>query len=228
MCGRLELSIIDHFFIRYSITHPVLRLEPHYNIAPGMLTPIIIRQSPNQAVLMKWGLIPFWAKDPRIGYRNINARSETVAVKPTFRKALRTQRCLVPANGFYEWKRVEKEKYPYHLSLINEETFSLAGLFDVWRDAEGKEIKTFTIITTEPNELMEPIHDRMPVILKRAEETRWLDKTLQDVEALQAMLRPYPANLMRAERISTLVNKPENDGPEVLKPVPANPSVNFK
>jgi putative SOS response-associated peptidase YedK len=220
MCGRIQLSMLDHFFIRYSIKHPVFKIEPHYNIAPGMRVPVVIRRSPNRAVLMRWGLVPFWARDPRIGYHNINARAETVELKPSFRKPFRTQRCLVPVNSFYEWRRAGGEKIPYSFSLINEETFSLAGLYDVWRDAEGRGLETFTIITCAANELMAPIHDRMPVILKRVDEHRWIDPEQRDVIALKELLRPYPSNLMRKQRISTLVNKPENDREEILRPVP--------
>ncbi len=220
MCGRFNFSFVDTLFIRYSITNPVLRLAPHYNVAPGMTVPIVLRQSPVTAVLARWGLVPAWAKDPRIGSRMINARSETAAEKPSFRKPFRTQRCIIPANSFFEWQRVGEYKVPWNIGLLNEEIFSLAGLFDVWKDAEGSPLRTFTILTTEPNELMAPIHDRMPVILRRRDEPRWLDPSLQDPGTLLALLKPYPANLMHAYRIRELVNNPEHDGPAILAPAP--------
>ncbi len=225
MCGRISLSEIDRFFIRYSIQHPILRLEPHYNISPGMMVPVVIRQSPNQAVLMRWGLVPHWAKDPKIGYRLINARAETVLDKPAFRTSLLTRRCLVPVNAFFEWRRLPGgTSIPYAFRLRNEETFSLAGLFDVWHDVEGHELKTFTILTCAANELMAPIHNRMPVILKRQHEDTWLDPRIRTADALIGLLWPFPPTQMRAVRVSTLVNKPENDTPEILRPEEAPPA----
>ena len=153
MCGRYNFSDIDKFFIRNAITHPVLRLEPHYNVSPGMHMPVVIRNSPNSAVLMKWGLIPFWAKDPRIGYKMINARAETIMQKASFRKPLLRQRCLVPVNSFFEWLKADGQKFPYAFTLINERIFSLAAIYDIWKDAEGYPLKTFSIITCEANKL---------------------------------------------------------------------------
>lgn len=218
MCGRFNLYELGKLFERYSITHPMFKLEPHANIAPGMTAPIVLKDG---IVPMRWGLIPAWSKDPRQGFKPINARSETVMTNGLFRKPFLTQRCIVPANSFFEWKKLaDGTKLPYSISVKNEEIFSLAGLYDVWHDAEGHELKTFTILTCQPNELMQPIHNRMPVILRRIDERLWLEPKLRQPDPVQAMLRPFPARLMQAVRISTLVNRPENDTPEILRPVP--------
>lgn len=218
MCGRFNLYEIHKLFERYSITHPVFRLERHANIAPGMSVPVVLT---NEIVPMRWGLIPSWAKDPAIGYRMINARAETVMEKPSFRRSFLTRRCIIPANSFFEWKKLsDGTKHPYSISVRNEDVFSLAGLYDVWHDAEGKELKTFTILTCSPNDVVAPIHDRMPVILRRIDEGVWLNPRLQQPQPLRAMLRPFPGHLMQAVRISEAVNRPENDTPEILRPVP--------
>ncbi|GJQ59302.1 MAG: hypothetical protein SCALA701_21030 [Candidatus Scalindua sp.] len=168
--------------------------------------------------MMKWGLVPFWAKDPKIGNRMINARAETLDKKPSFRHLLKSKRCLVPGSGFYEWKRVGKSKLPHYIKLKKREIFSFAGLYDIWRDGEGSELKTFTIITTEPNSTLRPIHDRMPVILRQECEEAWLGvgSPALNNDALMAMLRPYPDDV-DVYIVSNEVNSPTNDNPQLIR-----------
>lgn len=189
----------------------------HFNVAPGMFMPIVMRHSPNTAILARWGLIPSWAKDSAIGYRTINARAEGIAQKPVFRGPFRHTRCLVPTTGFFEWKHIGKEKIPYFISLKDEKLFAFAGLYDQWHDAEGKALTTFTIITTEPNTLMESIHDRMPVVFTKKDEDTWLNPDETDTDKLLKLLDPYPAEKMEAYPISPLVNNLDNDTPEILR-----------
>lgn len=220
MCGRYTDIKPDYAYRRFEVARPLDFNTPKYNIAPGMLQPIITRNSPNKATLMKWGLVPFWAKDPKIGYKMINARAEGIADKPAFRKPLRTQRCIVPATGFYEWKKLDdKKKQPYYFFIKDEEMFGFAGLYDIWKDVSGKEFYTYTIITTTPNELMTPIHDRMPVILPKDAEDLWLDPDINDPQPLAAMLKPYPSEKMEKYPVSTDVGNTRNDSPNLIQPI---------
>ena len=165
---------------------------------------------------MRWGLIPHWAKDPKIGARMINARAETVAEKPAFRDVLRRRRCLVVADGFYEWQRVGASKRPMRIVMRSGEPFAFAGLWSVWRDPDGNRIPSCAIITTSANDQLKPIHDRMPVILPRDVEEFWLDRSMDDPDALSSVLTPYDDDTMEAYEVSTLVNPAANDGPEVI------------
>jgi len=158
MCGRYTLVIPSDFTTRFSVEGQELEIEPRYNVAPGQLMPIVVSNSPNRIEIMRWGLVPAWAKDPKMGYRMINARAETVATKPAFRRPFLTRRCLVPATGFFEWQKRGASKAPYCIRLKGQAVFAFAGLYDVWLDAEGRELKTYTIITTTPNGLLAPIH----------------------------------------------------------------------
>ena len=222
MCGRFALTDIDAVFSQYRVViSEGIRIEPRYNIAPSQHTPVIYLNRKKERVLemMKWGLVPFWAKDPKIGNRMINARAETLDTKPSFKHILKTRRCLVPASGFYEWEKAGKSKVPYYVKLEKRTLFSFAGLYDIWKDDEGRELKTFTIITTEPNCTLKPIHDRMPVILRQECEDVWLglDSHGQDTDALMAMLRPYPDDDMKAYVVSHEVNDPLNDNPQLIR-----------
>ena len=167
---------------------------------------------------MRWGLIPNWAKDPKIAYMMINARAETLHTKPSYQKPLRSQRCLIPASYFFEWKETKKGKVAYLIRLKNHEMFAFAGLYDVNDKAEGKEIKTYTIITTVPNSLIEPIHNRMPVILKKTTENIWLDPDY-DAEKLRGLLVSFSPAFMEAYPVSSLVNDPKNDFEEITKSI---------
>ncbi len=201
-------------------------LEPRYNIAPTQLVPTVLRtpkadrkpspeHSDRQLQMLRWGLIPSWAKEPAIGARLINARAETVTEKPSFRAAFRHRRCLVVADGFYEWQRQERKKQPFYFRLQDGQPFGFAGLWERWEAADGEVIESCTILTTAANELVRPIHDRMPVILDRKDYDLWLDPMVQ-VEPLQQLLRPYQAEAMMSYPVSTQVNKAGNNSPECI------------
>jgi putative SOS response-associated peptidase YedK len=195
-------------------------LLPRYNVSPSQSV-AAIRHADGRRTLarLRWGLIPSWAKDPKIDYQCINARAETVATKPAFRSAFKRRRCLIPADGFLEWQKLSaKKKQPYHIRLRDESVFTFAGLWECWHPPEGEPVETCTIVTTEANDLVRPLHDRMPVILDGGDRDAWL---APDAEAvlLQPLLRPFPAELMEAVAVSTLVNSPKNDLPECLEPL---------
>lgn len=218
MCGRYGFVPKENFYSRFEIENRLIKLEARYNAAPGQHMVVVTRNSPNQAKIMKWGLIPYWAKDPKIGYQMINARAESIHEKPAFRQSLISKRCLIPSTGFFEWKKAEDEKIPYYIHLRSTDTFSFAGLYDCWIDGEGKEILSYTIITTTPNEMMKDIHDRMPVILQEADEKIWLDSKDKNFNKLLNLLKPFPSGEMTAYPVSRDVNKPENDYADIIKP----------
>jgi putative SOS response-associated peptidase YedK len=203
---------------RFGVDIPEMQYHFRYNAAPGQDQWVIPEETPNQAQLFHWGLVPFWAKDPKIGNRLINARAETVAEKPAFRTPFKKHRCLVLADGFYEWDKKGAKRVPYRVVLKDERPFAFAGICDYWKDEKGKELKSFAIITTDANELISKIHDRMPVILSPEDEKVWLDPGLDIAEAMK-MLHPYPSEEVKMYPVSTLVNKPENDLPEVINSV---------
>lgn len=220
MCGRYALTDLNALVKenRFQVEMFPPNLSPRYNIAPSQSVPAILNQAPRQLQLVRWGLIPSWAKDPTIGYRMINARAEPLAEKPAFRRPLQRQRCLIPADGFYEWQRLGTRKVPHWITLTSKEVFAFAGLWDTWMDLKTKTaMMSCTIITTTPNRLLASIHDRMPVILPRESEATWLSDGLSPEQAC-ALLKPYPATQMKASPVSTLVNSPSNDTPEVLRP----------
>lgn len=224
MCGRFVLDEIEAVFPRFGIVNSeniVGNKEPRYNIAPSHYVYVINRNAKqeNKLEMMKWGLVPFWAKGPNIGSRIINARVETLTTKPSFRQILQTKRCLVPCSGFYEWKKVDKRKVPYYIELKNNKIFSFAGLYDIWRDNEGNELQTFAIITTQANNTLKPIHNRMPVILHEEFEDRWLNTKIQDTESITRMLKPYPDDNLTAYTVSNEVNNPKNDNPQLTKKI---------
>jgi len=218
MCGRYRLSkrqqIVEEYFDAGSGDDD---WNPRYNIAPTQPVPVV-RQPVNSArelSLLRWGLIPSWATDPSIGFKTINARSETVTTTPSFRDAIKSQRCLIPADGFYEWKRNGKTKQPYCFEVGTGEIFAFAGLWDRWIDARGQAVETCTILTTTPNTLLSDIHDRMPVILNPAQYDCWLSAEAGDALKL---LRPY-AGQMRNFPVSTRVNQVQNDDAECAMPI---------
>ena len=174
--------------------------------------------SGRELALLKWGLIPFWAKDAKIASSLINARAETVATKPAFRAALKKKRCLIPADGFYEWQAIpgQKTKQPYLINVRDVPVFAFAGLWEHWTSPDGTRVDTFTIITTDANELMQQVHTRMPVILDRADYALWLDRDVQDSQEVLPLLKPFPADRMQLIPVSTLVNSPRNDKPECV------------
>jgi putative SOS response-associated peptidase YedK len=218
MCGRFIILDPEKIIRKYNIEKkPAFIFTSRYNIAPSQEVPIVLRDTATRLELMKWGLIPFWAKDPEIGNRLINARAETLAEKPSFRTSLKSKRCLIPSSGFYEWKEVSGRKMPYLIKLKEASLFSFAGLYDIWLDEQKQEVKTFTIITTAANDYLASIHNRMPVILNEQNENIWLDKSV-DATKLTAMLTPYPSELMEAYPVSPVVNNIKNDSAELIKP----------
>lgn len=223
MCGRYSLVAgADQLALRFAFDAGGLDLAPNFNVAPtqSVLAVRAAADGPHrEAALMRWGLIPSWAKDKSIGYRMINARAETVAERPSYRTALQRRRCLVIADGFYEWQREGKVKRPMRITLRSGEPFAFAGLWETWRDPEGERIQSCTIITTTPNELVGNIHDRMPVILPPDLEDLWLDPDVKDSAILSDILAPYPAEHMQAYEVSPLVNSVKNNTPELIRRV---------
>jgi len=215
MCGRYTLHSNKEAIAKTLGLADVPQLSLRFNVAPTQQVATIRAQPERELVLMRWGLIPHWAKDPSIGNRMINARSETVATKPSFRSAFKSRRCLVVVDGFYEWKKTAaKKKQPYYIRMKDEEPFAFAGLWESWQDMES-----CTILTTRPNELMKNLHDRMPVILSSNDYCLWLDPTLDDREQLESLLVPCPSSDMKAYPVSTTVNSPKNDRPECIEEV---------
>jgi len=233
MCGRFSLSQSAEAIAEVFALPEVPSWEARYNIAPTQLVPAVWQaseQSDRQFHLLRWGLIPSWAKDPAIGARLINARAETVTEKPSFRAAFRQRRCLVVADGFYEWQhrvlveetspakspRQQGKKQPFYFRLQDGKPFAFAGLWEHWQAPNGEVIESCTILTTVANELLCPIHDRMPVILNPKDYDLWLDPLVQQVEPLQQLLRPYPDVAMTSYPVSTLVNNPANNSLECI------------
>jgi len=220
MCGRFTQSQSAEVIAKAFDVANVPTITPRYNIAPTQSVGTILQtgEDSREFRLLRWGLIPSWAKDIQIGAKLINARAETVAEKPSFRSAFRHRRCLVIADGFYEWQPQKRKKQPFYCRLNNGQPFAFAGLWERWEGADGEKIDSCTLITTEANELMNPIHDRMPVILDPKAYDLWLDPQVQKSELLQALLRPYAAEEMTAYPVGTQVNKPVNDSPECIQP----------
>lgn len=220
MCGRFVLiSDIDTIQMAFNLTDVPDSHVPRFNIAPSQPIALITNENPQALTFHQWGLIPSWAKDPKIGYKMINARAETAAEKPAFRAAFRRRRCLIPADGFFEWQKREKGKVPMFIHLQDRSVFAFAGLWEVWYSPEGDEIHTATILTTDANDFMAPIHDRMPVILRREDYETWLAPDEQKSDRLLPLLRPFDSSQMAAYAVSTFVNSPANDTPEVIEPV---------
>lgn len=215
MCGRYTFLETKDLKERFQLLNEMEELSPRYNAAPGQILPVIIREGVNQADMMRWGLVPHWAKDPKIGNRMINARAETLLEKPTWKESFLYKRCLIPANGFFEWQH-QNGNTPYYLKPKEAGLFSFAGLTSLWLDAESHPLKTFAIITTQANELVGTLHDRMPVILKREDESTWLNHT-STLDELHALLQPYPAAKMTLYPVNSAVNNPRNDDETILK-----------
>jgi putative SOS response-associated peptidase YedK len=196
--------------------------QPRYNIAPTQIVPVVLESKGERIInQLKWGLIPSWAKDDSLAAKMINARAETLIEKPSFRTAFRSSRCLIPASGFYEWQKIDKSaKQPFYFYLKDKGVFGFAGLYEEWLDkGTGELIETFTIITTQANAVLSPIHQRMPVILKPADYNQWLDEKEKDTGQLQNLLVPYPAEEMDSYRVSKAVNSPTMDSPELIETI---------
>jgi putative SOS response-associated peptidase YedK len=222
MCGRFTLTDPDQDLAVQFNLPDIPDMQPRYNIAPTQ--PVAaVRLSPEsrvrEMVLLHWGLIPFWAKDPKIGNRMINARSETVADKPAFRAAFKRRRCLVVADGFYEWQKQDGGKQPFYIRRQDGQPFAFAGLWEFWKGEDERVIESCTLLTTTPNELIRPLHNRMPVILHSKDYGLWLDPEAE-APALQQLLIAHPTDQMDAYPVSRYVNSPENDDPRCIEPLP--------
>ncbi|HEX4953865.1 MAG TPA: SOS response-associated peptidase [Thermoanaerobaculia bacterium] len=221
MCGRYTLATPGDVIAQQFELAATPSLAPRYNVAPTQEVPAVraAKGGGRELAMMKWGLVPRWAEDPSIGNRLINARSETAAEKPSFRSAFKRQRCLVLADGFYEWQKAAGGvKQPFHIRLAGGGPFAFAGLWEHWQK-EGQTVESCTLLTTGPNPLMAPIHDRMPVILDPTEYDLWLDPGQSDRARLEALLDPFPAERMEAWPVSRFVNSPTNDSPRCIEPV---------
>ena len=222
MCGRFTRKENFQQLAKLLGLRQTPQLPPRYNIAPSQLI-ACVRANPesqeNECVQLKWGLVPSWAKDPSIGHKMINARAETVAEKPSFRKAFQQRRCVILADGFYEWKREEKEKQPYYIHFTDNRPFVFAGIWERWETGGDAPLESCAIITTGPNALMEPIHHRMPVILHPQNYADWLGSTRPDFSTLNAILQPYSAESLEAYPVSPLVNNPRHDTLLCVKPL---------
>ena len=221
MCGRFTLTVDAHQ-IREAfpwITVPE-QVQPRYNVAPSQPVAVVPNDGKNQLDFFVWGLVPFWAKDPSIGSRMINARAETVDQKPSFKSAFKYRRCLILADGFYEWMKEpgKRTKTPMYIKMNNDEPFAFAGLWDTWHAADGSDLLSTTIITTKPNELLQNIHNRMPVVLPEDAYSLWLQTEQVDTTELKSLLNPYTAAEMKAYPVSTQVNNPANEAPACVQP----------
>jgi putative SOS response-associated peptidase YedK len=216
MCGRYRLSSTERFLERFEVEND-LELSPRYNIAPCQPVPVVRqhREHPvRNASMMRWGLIPYWSQDDKSGYKMINARAESVAERPAFRELVQRHRCLVPADGFYEWARQGPGKQPYHFGMLDGSLFAFAGIWDRWKSPTGEFLESCSILTTTPNSLLVDIHDRMPVILKDDDYDLWLDPGYQRGEGILEMLRPFDASSMKRYPVSTRVNSVNNEDVE--------------
>lgn len=222
MCGRYTLSTPTDLLGDLYEIETLVSTQPRFNIAPtqeALNVRIDSDTGKRRLDLLRWGLVPFWAKDPGIGNRMINARSETVAEKPAFRVSVKKRRCLVLADGFYEWQATGGPKQPYFFHRGDGQPFAMAGLWDRWEKGEEGPLETFTILTTSPNEVVAPIHKRMPVILAREDFPRWLDPTFEDLDSLRKLLVPAPKSLLETYPVSTYVNNPANEGMDCVEPI---------
>ena len=215
MCGRYRLSAKERYLRDHFGLDEDPSWVPRWNIAPTQPIPIVRqdRKDPKRTfALVRWGLIPYWAKDASIGFKTINGMSETAAEKPAFRDAMRRRRCVIPVDAFYEWKKIgAKEKQPYSFGMIDDSVFAFAGLWERWRDPTGEFVETCTILTTRPNALVADVHDRMPAILKPEDYDLWLDPGMTNVALIADVLRPFDPRPMKRYPVSTRVNRAEND-----------------
>ena len=221
MCGRFTITLeAADLQLDLGIANMPADWQPRFNVAPTQLVATVVDASSRQAEWLRWGLIPSWAKDPTIASSLINARSETVAEKPSFRQAFNRRRCLILADGFFEWKRSASQKgpaQPYYFQRIDKKPFAFAGLWETWKPPEGELVRSCTLITCAANEIVSPVHERMPVMLSGESMWNWLE--LSSPDALKAILRPYPSDVMTAFPISRLVNNAKIESPDIVKPL---------
>lgn len=216
MCGRFSLGLVYGFSTRFSVPE-VQDLKPRYNIAPFQQVPVIVGGEGRKVQWMRWGLVPHWAKGEEFGLKLINVRSESAMEKPMFKPLLNRQRCLVPATGFYEWQRQGPRRRPYHIRVKGQDYFAMAGIYDTW-SKEGKELMTFSILTTKANEAISPIHDRMPVVLPSEREGEWVSKEVLSADTLAELFEPPSASNFDVYPVSDLVNDPRADSSEMVVP----------
>src|SRR3989441_3867116 len=222
MCGRYTLKTpVERLSEKFQFPE-IIPLKPRYNIAPSQ--PVaVVRLLPDDTdrklAMLRWGLLPAWVKEPTKVQQPINAKAETAAEKPMFRDAFKSRRCLVPADGFYEWKQEGGRKQPVYIRMKDWEPFAIAGLWEHWEGQDGQVIESCTLLTTEPNDLLTAIHNRMPVILDPKDHEQWLDPDLQQADSVKPLLRPYPADSMTAYTVSLRVNNPKNDNSQCLAPL---------
>lgn len=223
MCGRYTLTVTwEELLIYYSLEESPLPFhQPRYNVAPGQIMPALIHDGQKRRMgPLRWGLVPSWAKDEKMAYRTINARAETLTDKPAFREPFQRKRCIIPADSFYEWKKIDKNiKQPMRIVPRQNKLFHMAGLYDTWTKADGTRLSTFTIITTTPNRKMEAIHDRMPVLLQEEHIDEWLNRDHKDILRLQALLKPAPDAWLDMYPVSTEVGRVQNDSPRCIEAI---------
>jgi putative SOS response-associated peptidase YedK len=220
MCGRFVLTAnADALQTAFDLTTMPAALSPRYNIAPTQPVALITNENPHELTFYKWGLIPSWSKDASAASKMINARSESVAEKPSFRSAFKRRRCIIPTDGYYEWRQQGGEKIPQFIHFKDREVFGMAGLWEVWNSPDGSEVRTCTIITTDANDFMQSIHTRMPVILHKEDYATWLAPDEVPAPVLQDLLKPYSGDELTAYPVSKMVNRPATDAPELIDPV---------
>lgn len=217
MCGRFTFQPTEAFYERFQIVNRLDGLVARYNIAPGQMVPVIIAQSPRRIVLMRWGLIPHWAKDQKTAYKMINARMETLTQRPVFRSLLAANRCMIPASGYYEWKAEARSKTPYYIHPTSQEFVAFAGLYDIWTSPDGKEIHTFTIITKDAVGVVAELHNRMPIILDRDLEDAWLDNEITSASEVLDILERSAGVTLNVYPVSRMVNKPSVDSQALIQ-----------
>jgi putative SOS response-associated peptidase YedK len=221
MCGRFELHSAFEIIARlFGLSGGFFAMPKSLNIAPGRDIAIIVKEGgQNRLALCRWGFMPSWCRDLSDGYKMINARAETVAEKPSFREAFGRQRCLIVADGFYEWKNEGGKKLPFYVHRRDGRPFGMAGLFNLWTSPEGEQVCTSTVITTGANGTLMPIHDRMPAIMPADKADLWLDPGVHETEKLLSILRPYPDDELELYEVTAKVNSPKNDGPENIEKI---------
>jgi putative SOS response-associated peptidase YedK len=224
MCGRYTITVEEEMlFARFKVKEYGGQYSPRYNVAPTQNNPVVLVNEENKRIMtqMRWGLIPFWSKEESIGNKMINARIETINQKPSFKTAFMKRRCLVPADGYYEWKklRTSGKRPPFRIVLKSRELFVFAGLWDAWKNEEGDIISSYTIITTEADDLVGQIHPRMPIILRPENEDKWIDPNTRDLKTLMGLLKPHPSDLMEMYEVSPIVGRANIDMAELIQPV---------